>query len=66
MRNANRKSIALDGIENVVNGKLIYTDHLLEKIKNKFNVSLNKEIHFDNIDETAEKIIREIIQPNVG
>lgn len=65
MRTANRKSIALDGIENVIDGKLIYTDHLLEKIKDKFNVSLNKEIHFDEIDETAEKIIREIIQPNV-
>lgn len=66
MQAANRRSIALDGIENVADGKLVYTDQLLEKIKNRFNVELKKEIYFDEIDETAEKIIKEIIEPNVN
>ena len=62
MRNANRKSIYCDGVENIKNGCLIYTDELLEKVENVFRCTLPKVVPFADIDEAAEKIIREIIE----
>lgn len=63
MRKANRESIYCDGIENVTNASLVYTDELLEKVKKAFNVNLPKYIHFNDIDKTAEFIIKNIIEP---
>lgn len=63
MRKANRESIYCDGIENVTNASLVYTDELLEKVKKSFNVDLPKYIHFNDIDTTAEFIIKNIIEP---
>lgn len=65
MRQKNRESIYLDGIENIESGSLFYTDELLEKIKNKFNVSMPKRIYYDEIEEIATYIIEKIIKPNV-
>ncbi len=65
MRQKNRESIYLDGIENIESGSLFYTDELLEKIKNKFNVSMPIRIYYDEIDEIATYIIEKIIKPNV-
>lgn len=64
MRNANRKSIYCDGVENIKNGCLVYTDELLEKVKNVFGCILPKEVPFADIDEVAGRIIREIIEGN--
>lgn len=66
MRNANRQSIALDGIEDVRDGYLIYTDLLLEKVKNMWGVKLPKKVHFTEIDEVAKCIIEEIILPQMN
>ena len=63
MRSANRQSIAFDGIENVADGRLIYTDNLLDKVKGRFGVSLPKEVAFDEIDSVAELLIEKIIKP---
>lgn len=65
MRKKNRESIYLDGIENVSDGCLIYTDELLEKVKKHFGVNLPKIVHFDEIDQVASFIIDKVIQPNV-
>lgn len=65
MRAANRKSIALDGVENVENGQLIYTDHLVQKVADAFGVSLPKTVDFVEIDKVAEYIIDKIIIPQV-
>ena len=62
MRQKNRESIYLDGIENIESGSLFYTDELLEKIKNKFNVSMPKRIYYDEIDEIATYIIEKIVK----
>lgn len=62
MRRANRQSIAFDGIENVINGSLVYTDALLNKVKERFGVSLPKEVAFDEIDSVAEILIEKIIK----
>lgn len=63
MRQANRQSIAFDGVENITDGKLVYTDRLLEKVQERFGVQLPKEVGFDEIDQTADMLIQEIIAP---
>lgn len=65
MRAANRKSIALDGVENVENGQLIYTDRLVRKVADVFGVSLPQIVEFEEIDKTAEYIIEKIIIPQL-
>lgn len=64
MVTANRQSIALDGIENIENGCLIYTDDLVLKVKRAFNVELPKCITFDQVDQTADFLIEKIIKSN--
>ncbi len=63
MRFANRKSIYCDGIENVEKGCLIYTDELLIKVRKAFNVELPKLVAFDDIENIADFIIKNIIEP---
>lgn len=65
MRKKNRESIYLDGIEDVREGTLVYTDELLEKIKKAFGVTLMKEVPFDKIEETANILIKEVIEKNI-
>lgn len=64
MRRKNRESIYLDGIENVDNGILTYTDELIEKVKKAFDVDLVKNVNFNDIDKVAEFIVSEIIEKN--
>lgn len=64
MRSANRASIALDGVENVIHGDLVYTDVLVEKVKNAFGVNLPKVVYFEEIDEVGRFIIDQIIMRN--
>ena len=63
MRAANRRSIALDGIENVADGRLVYTDALVQKVADVFHVKLPKSVEFSEIDEVAEYIIDRVILP---
>ena len=63
MRAANRKSIYCDGIENVENGSLVYTDELVAKVKKAFNVDLPKRVAFEDIEKVADFIIKNIIEP---
>ncbi len=63
MNKADRASMALDGIEDIVNGKLIYTDALIEKTEKAFGAKLPKEVPFEDIEKTAGYIIDKIILP---
>ena len=63
MNKADRESMALDGVEDVVDGKLIYTDALIEKAKKAFGKELPKMVAYEDIDKTAKWIIDEIILP---
>lgn len=63
MNKANRLSMALDGIEDVIDGSLIYTDTLIEKAQNAFGVELPKRVEYDEIETVANFIINEIILP---
>ncbi|MCM1170224.1 MAG: hypothetical protein NC324_09855 [Bacteroides sp.] len=65
MRAGNRKSIYKDGIENVTDGTLVYTDELLCKVKSAFGVELPKSVHLDEADEVGDFIIKSIIRPNI-
>ena len=65
MNKADRASMYLDGIEDVRDGKLIYTDELIEKAQNAFGATLPKEVPYDKIEETAKFIIDEIINPQL-
>lgn len=63
MNKANRESIALDGVEDVKGGCLIYTDALIEKVRKAFDRELPKSVAFDDIEKTADFLINEIILP---
>ena len=63
MNHADRESMALDGVEDVIDGKLIYTDALIEKVKKAFGVNLPKEVPFERIEDTANFLINKIILP---
>lgn len=65
MREKNRESIYLDGIEKIENGSLIYTNELLEKIKKAFDVTLVKEVPYEQIEQVAGFIISHIIEKNI-
>ena len=63
MNKADRASMYLDGISDIRDGKLIYTDELIEKARKAFGVTLPKEVAFADIEKAAEFIINEIIIP---
>lgn len=64
MEKANRASLYLDGIEDVRNGALYYTDELIKKVKDTMGVEIPKQVKYDDIDKAANLLINEIIIPN--
>lgn len=66
MREANKRSIYLDGIADIEKGALYYTSELIEKVKRAFNKELPKEVNFEDIDEVGQFIIDNIIKPATG
>ncbi|MBQ9234694.1 MAG: hypothetical protein IJ167_11785, partial [Lachnospiraceae bacterium] len=65
MNKANRSSMYLDGIEDVTDGKLVYTDELINKAQKAFGVELPKTVAYEDIETTAKFIIDEIITPQL-
>lgn len=63
MSKANRKSMYLDGVENVKDGTLYYTDELIQKAKTAFGVELPKSVKYGDIERVAGFIIDRIIIP---
>ena len=61
----NKLSIQKDGIEKIENGKIFYTDDLLERVKDVFHTKLPKAVALEDSDEVAELIIEEIIKKNI-
>lgn len=64
MHQVNRKSIFHDGIENVTDGKLIYTDELVKKVKARFGVDIPKEVPISEAETVAQILINGIILPS--
>ena len=65
MDQVNRSSIYCDGIEDVSDGCLVYTDELIEKVKNRFSVIIPKRIHLSEAEKVAGLLIEKIIKKNV-
>lgn len=65
MTQVNRDSIYFDGIENVEDGYLIYTDELCAKVKERFGVDIPKKVALADAEKTAQLLIDKIITPNV-
>lgn len=65
MRRANRESIYKDGIENVENGMLTYTDELIGKVRKEFGVDLPKTVSLIDSGKVAELLIENIITPTL-
>lgn len=63
MREANRASIYLDGIEDVENGILTYTDELIEKVRTEFGCALTKYVNLNKSNEVASLLIDKVINP---
>lgn len=66
MDKANRESLALDGVEDIKDATLIYTDDLIAKVKNVFGEDLPKKVKYDDIEKTAEFLIEKIITPQIN
>lgn len=65
MMEANRKSIYLDGIENVENGVLTYTDDLIKKVQIEFGITLQKKIMLSDSNNVANFLIDKIISAKI-
>ncbi|MBQ7200616.1 MAG: hypothetical protein IJS24_04505, partial [Eubacterium sp.] len=61
MEKANRESLYLDGVEDVRDGVLYYTDELIDKVYKAFGVNLPKSVAWDDIEKVAAFLIDEII-----
>lgn len=65
MRTANRKSIYYDGIENVENGVLTYSDELIVKVEKVFGEKLVKRVDFNGLPEVVDFLIEKIIKKSL-
>ena len=65
MEQVNRNSIYCDGIENVKDGYLFYTNELIKKVKNKFNIDIPKKVHLTEAEHIAEILINNVICSNI-
>ena len=61
MEKANRESLYLDGVEDVRDGVLYYTDELIDKVYKAFGANLPKSVAWDDIENVAAFLIDEII-----
>ncbi|WP_298500629.1 saccharopine dehydrogenase NADP-binding domain-containing protein [uncultured Methanobrevibacter sp.] len=66
MNRADRESIALDGVEDIIDGTLYYTDDLIKKVKDVFGADLPKTVAYEDIEKTANFLIEEIINPQLN
>lgn len=65
MEEINRKSIYLDGIENISDGCLIYTDELISKVKEAFGANIPKKVSINDAQGVADLIVDNIILPYI-
>ena len=61
MREKNRQSMALDGIEGVQGDDLIYTDGLIEKVQAAFGARLPKRVSLGQAEQTADFLVEQVI-----
>lgn len=59
---SNRESIYKDGVENVSDGYLTYTDELIYKVRKTFSFELPKNVYIEDSDKVADLLIKKIIE----
>jgi len=62
MTKVNKNSIYQDGIEEVEDGYLVYTDELISKTQAAFNYTLPKKVHLDESNTIADQLIKNVIE----
>jgi len=62
MLDVNARSIYLDGIAGVADGRLAYTDELIEKTERAFGYRLPKHVHLQESDEVVQALITQVIE----
>lgn len=65
MNKADRESMVLDGIEDINDGRLYYTDLLIERVRKAFGTELPKSVGYSEIENVAKFIIDNIINPQL-
>ena len=58
----NRRSIYFDGIDNIYDGRLYYTDELIKKVNDVFGVIIPKEVSINDAQKVAELLVDRVIQ----
>lgn len=66
MRDANRKSIYLDGIEAIDERGLTFTDELISKVKQQFMVEIPKTVSIQDSEKVAQLLIDQVIRPTIN
>lgn len=66
MEKVNRKSIYCDGIEDVVDGCLVYTDELINKVMERFKIRIPKKVKLNDAESLANLFISNIIEGKMG
>jgi hypothetical protein len=62
MEQVNRNSIYCDGIENVEDGCLVYTDELIQKVNERFSVLIPKKVKLEEAEIVASLLIDNIVK----
>lgn len=62
MVNSNRESIYLDGVEDIANGFLVYSDELIYKTQKAFNYALPKKVEIVDSNAIADELIENVIK----
>lgn len=65
MEEVNRQSIYLDGIYDISDGCLIYTDELISKVKEAFGANIPKKVSINDAQVVADLIVDNIILPYI-
>lgn len=65
MKAKNRESIYLDGVKNIEGGTLYFTDELIAKAKRAFGIKIMSKISFEEIEDAADFLINQVIEPNI-
>ncbi len=66
MEEVNRQSIYLDGIYDISDGCLIYTDELVNKVEKVFHVIIPKKVSIDEAQSVAELLVESIVKPSIN
>lgn len=66
MEEANRMSLYSDGVEDVGEEGLVYTDELLRKVREEFGVKLPKKVRLEESEDVANLIVTQIINPTLN